>query len=162
MKVRNAARIILLDGNNKILLFQIEDNTVYSPNEPVLNAFWVTPGGGLKENESFEEAAIRELWEETGIEKVEISSCVWTRNKEINWKGEMILSHERFFVVRIKNVGIFLDNLTENEKEVYRSHKWWSIDELEDSNEKFIPDKLVIFLKPILEDIFPDNPIVIT
>ncbi|MGH0435010.1 NUDIX hydrolase [Bacillus basilensis] len=161
MRIRNAARIILLDENNKILLFKLEDNTVYSPNEPALNAFWVTPGGGLKENESFEEAAIRELWEETGIKQVEIGSWVWTRDKEVNWKGEMILSHERFFVVRINNTEVLLDNLTENEQEVYRSHKWWSIQELENSNDKIIPEKLGSLLKPIVEGILPENPIMI-
>lgn len=49
MRIRNAARIILLDENNKILLFKLEDNTVYSSNAPALNAFWVTSDGASRE-----------------------------------------------------------------------------------------------------------------
>jgi 8-oxo-dGTP diphosphatase len=29
--------------------------------------FWVAPGGGVKDEESYEEAATREVWEETGL-----------------------------------------------------------------------------------------------
>jgi 8-oxo-dGTP diphosphatase len=29
--------------------------------------FWVAPGGGVKDQESYEEAATREVWEETGL-----------------------------------------------------------------------------------------------
>lgn len=29
--------------------------------------FWVAPGGGVKGSESYEEAAAREVWEETGL-----------------------------------------------------------------------------------------------
>lgn len=42
-------------------------------------AFWLTPGGGLKSGETFEEAAIRELREEAGIEDAKFLATVWIR-----------------------------------------------------------------------------------
>ena len=38
--------------------------------------FWVAPGGGVKGEESYEEAAAREVWEETGL-RVEVGRLVY-------------------------------------------------------------------------------------
>jgi 8-oxo-dGTP diphosphatase len=38
--------------------------------------FWVAPGGGVKGEESYEEAATREVWEETGL-KVEVGRLLY-------------------------------------------------------------------------------------
>ena len=38
--------------------------------------YWSTPGGKLKDEDSFEAAAVRERCEETGIEVPFISRCV--------------------------------------------------------------------------------------
>ncbi|MFD1396808.1 hypothetical protein ACFQ49_01950 [Kroppenstedtia eburnea] len=41
MTIRKSARVLLLDGHNRLLLFQLE--------YPILKPFWVTPGGRLEE-----------------------------------------------------------------------------------------------------------------
>jgi len=48
---RRAARLVIVDQINSVLLFQYEDGG---------RRWWATPGGGLEENETFEEAAARE------------------------------------------------------------------------------------------------------
>jgi 8-oxo-dGTP pyrophosphatase MutT (NUDIX family) len=41
---------------------------------------WITLDGQLESGESYEQAALRELWEETGVEPGELGPWVWNRN----------------------------------------------------------------------------------
>lgn len=61
---RKAARGIVLDEQGNMAVFYKENKNMYK-----------LPGGGLEENESFEEAFIREIKEEVGC-KVEIIKCL--------------------------------------------------------------------------------------
>ena len=61
---RKAARGIVLDEQGNMAVFYKENKNMYK-----------LPGGGLEENESFEEAFIRETKEEVGCE-VEIIDCM--------------------------------------------------------------------------------------
>ena len=58
---RQAARVVLVDGR-RVLLQQGMD-----PGRPEDGAWWLTPGGGLIDGESIEDAAVREILEETGL-----------------------------------------------------------------------------------------------
>jgi len=49
-------RVILI-RDQRILMVQHRDDAGY---------FWILPGGGVKDGESLEQAAIREVWEEAG------------------------------------------------------------------------------------------------
>jgi 8-oxo-dGTP pyrophosphatase MutT (NUDIX family) len=61
---------------------------------------WITPGGALEPGETAEQVALRELQEETGIESVELSPCVWTRVHRFEWGGKRYEQRERFLVAR--------------------------------------------------------------
>ena len=51
---------------------------------------WITPGGGLDAGESHQEAAIRELTEEIGLEEAILGPCVWLRDHVLEWNGRLI------------------------------------------------------------------------
>src|SRR3712207_8303508 len=68
---RPVARVLLLGPGGRLLLLLAQD-------APGGHQWWVTPGGGLDPGESFEQAARRELLEETGI-RAEVGPWVWTR-----------------------------------------------------------------------------------
>ena len=59
MRLRQAARAVLLDPDDRILLVRFEFPAA---------AFWGTPGGGLDPGETHEQAILRELAEEAGLE----------------------------------------------------------------------------------------------
>ena len=53
---RPTARLIVLNERDQVLLLRLEGES---------ETFWMPPGGGLKAGESYEQAARRELREET-------------------------------------------------------------------------------------------------
>lgn len=83
-----------------------------------------------------------------------------TREQEMNWKGEL-LSYERYYIANVKQSKINLDNLTKQEQDVFRAHNWWSLDEIDKSDDTFIPAGFVQLLLPILAGTLPSIPICI-
>ena len=158
-KLRQTARLILLDEQSRVLLFQFQDETMIDPKSPMVRPFWVTPGGGLEPGETYEAAAQRELWEETGIQGVHLGPWVWTREKELDWAGQPTLFHEHYFVAYAPATGVSLDHLTPLEQRVYQSHRWWSAEDIRASNEVFFPQGLGDLLRPIIAGNLPPRPL---
>jgi 8-oxo-dGTP pyrophosphatase MutT (NUDIX family) len=58
---RRIAVVALFDKHGRFLMQHRDDKAPVSPNK------WCFPGGGIEPGETAEEAAHRELWEETGL-----------------------------------------------------------------------------------------------
>ena len=63
MRRRPSARLLIIDDAGRVLLFRF----VHHEGALAGQDYWATPGGGVEEGETFEQAAIRELEEGTGI-----------------------------------------------------------------------------------------------
>ncbi|MDF2548902.1 MAG: hypothetical protein K0R93_3800, partial [Anaerosolibacter sp.] len=77
MRTRCSARIIAINKDKKVLLFKYEDDSIFGSQGPIGKPFWVTPGGGVEDQETYEDAAKRELFEESGLVPVALSKCIW-------------------------------------------------------------------------------------
>lgn len=95
MRIRNTARLVILNERDEVFLFRHVDQAPIQPANQAPRCYWVLPGGGVEPGESWEAAAIRELWDETGIEVAELGPWVWSRTKNGELFGEPIRSVER-------------------------------------------------------------------
>lgn len=126
MKIRNCSRALIINKENKILLQRFE-----FPKNNGNKILWVTPGGGLKNNESYEDALLRELYEELGIKIKIYEAPVLILDVPIDGIKETFISHEVYYLISFReNIDIFLNNMTNNEKNTFKGMKWWSKEEL--------------------------------
>lgn len=149
-RYRPAARVVLLDPLDRVLLFRVDLRQ---------RPLWITPGGGLEGDESFEDAARRELWEETGI-RSELGPCIWVRRHVFEFQGVWLDEVERFFVVRLDAAAeVSRANWLEHEHTFMTDHRWWQCDEIALSSDYFAPRRLSQLLLPLLSGEYPSEPI---
>ncbi|MEE8421775.1 MAG: NUDIX domain-containing protein [Dehalococcoidia bacterium] len=151
--LRPGARVILLDPDDRILLIRAASDEM---DEPVI---WITPGGAIEDGESFEQAALRELWEETGIEDAELGPCVWLRDHVWRWGETFYDSRERFYLVRTTQTDVSPRHMEDLELHSFTGFRWWSVDELAASDEVFVPRNLAELLVPLIAGDVPLEPI---
>jgi 8-oxo-dGTP pyrophosphatase MutT (NUDIX family) len=97
MRVRPSAKLLVLDSNERVLLFRF----VHSSGALAGQDFWAPPGGGVEDGETFEQAAIRELGEETGMRADDVGAEVARREVIVQLPdGEYVISDERYFLIR--------------------------------------------------------------
>ncbi len=130
----------------EILLIKHCDTTPANPNHPDQLEYWVPPGGGVDDGETFEEAAIRELSEETGIEIDHVEKCILTSDIDLYFSGEIVTQHEKFFLATITGRPTPTHSNI-NPGEPIADERWWKISEIESSSEVFFPTGLVKLIR---------------
>lgn len=159
MRTRPTARLVVLGADDRVLLFRYEDATPLDPRRPDLLVSWATPGGGLEPGESFEQAALRELWEETGIRARHLGPWVWSREGTLHFPDGPVLFQERYFVIRVPTAAVNIENMEDGERLVYREHRWWSVEELHTTGETIFPEDFAHLLDPLLAGRIPPRPL---
>jgi len=151
MRIRKSSRLLVINENHQILLFQF----THTNDALAGQSYWATVGGGLEEGETFEQAACRELYEELGVVRREVGTHVATRNFEMMLpSAEVVISDERLFIVFIKNEEVNTANWSEHEKHVISKSRWWTFDELSQTEEIVYPNNIPNILADSLSDIF--------
>ena len=152
-KVRPTARVLMLDDHERVLLFRGED-----PIFPTTR-FWFPTGGGIEPGETPEEAARREVKEETGLADFELGPHIWNRRHVFTFYGSHLDVRETWFFARVPSFEIDMSGFLEEERKVIREHRWWTLAELEDTPDTLTPRNLAVLLRDLLTNGLPNTPI---
>jgi|SRR5215472_3468800 len=154
---RSVVRLVVLDAEGKLLLFHTRD-----PGNPAQGTWWELPGGGIEPGETYRDAAVRELREETGIiaGHSQIGSPTWRRLASFRYRQERRLQHEVIVTVRLtaQGPGIDQSQRLDYEKEDYFGHRWWPVQEVLSGIDRFYPGKLPALLGAFLDGQDIDEP----
>jgi 8-oxo-dGTP pyrophosphatase MutT (NUDIX family) len=147
---RRAARVILFDEQDRVLLFRGIDSTT-----PDADTWWFTPGGGLEPGETPRDAAVREVMEETGVQLPSVAGPVFARHTDFIFEGEPLHQYEEFFVAHVAGIRLSTDGWSELEKRTMLESRWWSLEDLESTTEKIYPPELAHLVRTHLSDAPP-------
>ena len=139
LRLRRAARLIVLDPETRALMFRYD-----GPGRP---PFWVTAGGECEPDESFEDAARRELFEETGIIADPGDQIARMTPEFVTVEGEPVQADERFFLIRVTEARIDTSRHTALEQQLMTQHRWFTLEELEGWPEAVFPVNLAAMIR---------------
>lgn len=154
---RRAVRLVLLDPEDHVLLFHTR-----SPDYPELGNWWELPGGGIDPGETYVDAAVRELFEETRfrIEPDQIGPPTWARRSTYKCRGFRRIQDEVVATVRLPTTTPAVDvtGQLDYELDAYLSARWWPLAELLATTDRCYPGRLAELLPALLAGEPVDEP----
>jgi 8-oxo-dGTP pyrophosphatase MutT (NUDIX family) len=154
---RTSVRVVVRDRSGDVLLFETIDART-----PETGTWWELPGGGMEPGESVAQTAVRELHEETGFAASvdEVGFPTWTRTATYLRRGRRILQHELVVALAVPELrpAPARDGRTAEELEDYVGHRWWPVDDVCASADRFFPGRLPSLLASFLAGEPIDEP----
>jgi ADP-ribose pyrophosphatase YjhB (NUDIX family) len=153
--LRRASRALIVDADQRVLLFRGD--------LPHREPWWFAPGGALEPGETHESALVREVMEETAlfVDVAALAPPVWTRDAVFMWQNKPERHVEQFFLVRVVSHDVDTGRFESAESEVVRTFRWWRLDDIRGSAERFSPVRLGEHLAALLRGGVPEQPVVV-
>jgi ADP-ribose pyrophosphatase YjhB (NUDIX family) len=148
--LRPTARVLLIDGSDRVLLFLMNSDDG--------QVFWCPPGGGLDPGETYEQAARRELVEETGWSDPVLGPHIGNRRHVVAWSGVTYDCRERWYLARVDALDVDRRGWTAEEVADMTDARWWTQDELARTRERLVPADLAGIVAALLHDGPPVGP----
>ncbi len=145
LRLRPTVRLLVIDDAERVLLF--------GGNEPDCpGMFWFTPGGGIDPGETHEQAARREMLEETGLSGFELGPAVWQRTGPGLLERETVMYQSTAYLVRVPGFDVDIAGFTEVERNSIVAFRWWTLDELRATSDRLVPECLPDIAELVLSD----------
>ena len=146
LPVRLAARVVLLDPDDRVLLMRYDDG-------PPNGSHWTTPGGGLNEGEDFPAGALRELAEETGWSDIPLLREVLRRSLTMEHGRRLVSQRERLYLARTAPAQRQIHGVDEmHATDGIAAWRWWTLDELDVTTEQVWPARLATLIRDALRE----------
>jgi 8-oxo-dGTP pyrophosphatase MutT (NUDIX family) len=145
--LRLTSRILLFDRSGRVLLFLTK-----APDTSGI-ARWLTPGGGVDAGENHHQAAVRELFEETGLVVDSVGEPVWAHDFDVQWDAaDHSTGHAEFYRLTVDRFEPSNEHWTEDEKVDVLDHRWWSAAELAETDDPYEPAELPVLIADNLKE----------
>jgi 8-oxo-dGTP pyrophosphatase MutT (NUDIX family) len=138
LPIRHIARAIVLDPADRVLLIEYVSVHAKGPDGGPLH-FWFMPGGGLEPGEDHVTACARELGEEIGRDDAMIGPQVASCDGPFHLFKQSRDARERYFVVRLPDDRVDTSRLAETEDNPLVGTRWWTLAELEATDQRIEP-----------------------
>ena len=143
-RLRRAGRVIVLDPEDRVLLFRYDDG-------PPNGRHWCTPGGGLNDGEDYPAGARRELAEETGWTDVPLGPEVHERTLTMEYADAIVQQHERLFLARVAVARRELGEVAAmHVSDGIAAWHWWTLAEMDATDEVIWPAGLADLVREAL------------
>lgn len=158
--IRVSVKVLLINDKNEILLMCADDPKTLSKDGKYHGRFWFPIGGEIETNETVEQAAIREVEEETGLKRsdIELGPTVWWGEFDLTLNGKLTHLKQTFIVAKTKNRNVALTKLDEWERSSVKKLEWFSFDAIKNSFDVIYPVVLPDYLPDILAGKYPIKP----
>jgi 8-oxo-dGTP pyrophosphatase MutT (NUDIX family) len=143
---RDTSRVLLFDPDDRTLLFlQHGKSHAVAPR-------WITPGGGVDPGEDHDQAALREVHEETGLVLDAIAPAFYAADFDADQRWhDYDTGHWEWYAVRVQPFTPATAGWTTAEQADVVEWRWLAPDELESTGHEYEPADLPELIRQALE-----------